>query len=76
MAMKRKRALTKTIPIAPGVVMRFDGRDCFIVINGVKVAKRGRPNSPEARTWIALDPRFEAFGDGDEWSFEKDGGGG
>jgi hypothetical protein len=69
MIMKRKRKLMKTIPIAPGVVMRNDGRDLFIVINGVKVAKRGRPNSPEARTWIALDPRFKAYGD--DWSFEK-----
>ena len=62
---------SRTIPIAPGMVMHFDGHDCFIIVDGVKVAKRGRPNTPQARTWIALDPRFEAHGEY-EWSYRSD----
>jgi hypothetical protein len=60
----------KTTEVAPGTVMHFDGHDLFILINGVKVAKRGRPNTPQRRTWISLDPRFEANGDWD-WSYRS-----
>jgi len=60
----------KTIPVAPGTVMHFDGHDLFIIVNGVTVAKRGRPNTPEARTWVPLDPRFEAHGNW-EWSYSS-----
>lgn len=61
--------MTRTTPLAPGVVMHFDGRDLFIIVNGVKVARRGHPNTPQARTWIALDPRFEAHDEG--WSYRS-----
>ena len=50
----------KTIPVAPGIVMHFDGHDCFIIVDGVKIAKRGHPNTPEARTWISLDLKSAA----------------
>jgi hypothetical protein len=63
----------KTIPVAPGIVMHFDGHDLFMIVNGVKVAKRGRPNRPEARTWVSLDPGFEAH-DGNDWSYHSDRG--
>ena len=59
----------KTMPIAPGIVMHFDGHDLFLLVNGVKVAKRGHPNTPEARTRISLDPRFEAHSEG--WSYRS-----
>jgi hypothetical protein len=58
----------KTTPVAPGIVMHFDGHDLFIIVNGVKIAKRGHSNTPEARTWISLDPRFKGYGD--DWSYE------
>jgi hypothetical protein len=62
----------KTIPIAPGIVMHFDGPDLFLIVNGVKIAKRGHPDTPEAKTWISLDPGFEAHGDWD-WSYSDRG---
>jgi hypothetical protein len=31
-----------------------DGVDLFIVENGVKIARRGYPGTPEARTWVPL----------------------
>jgi hypothetical protein len=63
----------KTIPVAPGIVMHFDGRDLYLIVNGVKIAKRGHPNTPEARTWVSFDPRFEAHGEYD-WSYHSDRG--
>jgi hypothetical protein len=35
-----------------------DGRDAFVVYNGVRIAKRGQPNTPEAGTWVSLEPGF------------------
>jgi hypothetical protein len=66
-----KRRTLRTTLLAPGSVMHFDGDDLFIIINGVRVAKRGHPGTPEARTWIPLDPRFVAHGDWD-WSYRSD----
>jgi hypothetical protein len=67
-----KSRKSKTTPIAPGIVMHFDGRDLFLIVDGVQVAKRGHPNTSQARTWIALDPRFKAHGD--DWSYHSDNG--
>ena len=39
--------------------MEFDGTDLFVVFNGTKIAKRGRANTPQAHTWISLEPGFE-----------------
>jgi hypothetical protein len=36
-----------------------DGKDLFVVFNGKRIAKRGRPNSPQARTWVSIEPGFE-----------------
>lgn len=33
-----------------------DGRDIFIVVDGAKIAKRGKPRTRHARTWISLKP--------------------
>lgn len=44
----------------------FENGDCFFVIDGMKVAKRGRPNTPEAKTWITLVPGWEVRDVGDE----------
>ena len=38
-----------------------DGRDAFVVYNGVRIAKRGQPNTPEAGTWVSLEPGFRVF---------------
>jgi hypothetical protein len=33
-----------------------DGENTFVVVDGVKVAKRGRPDTAHAMTWIMLEP--------------------
>jgi len=40
----------------PTVEMISDGEALFVVVNGVKVAKRGRPGTPQANTWVLLGP--------------------
>ena len=40
----------------PKTEMASDGRDIFIVIDGVRVAKRGRSSTAEASTWVTLVP--------------------
>ena len=52
-----------------------DGKDAFVVYNGVRIAKRGQPNSPEAGTWISLEPGFRVTYKGypAELVIERDG---
>ena len=52
-----------------------DGRDAFVVYNGVRIAKRGQPNTPEAGTWVSLEPGFRVFDKGypAELVIERDG---
>ena len=32
--------------------------DIFVLLDGVRIAKRGYPNAPEARTWVSLEPGY------------------
>jgi hypothetical protein len=36
-----------------------DGKDMFVVVDGEKIARRGYPGTPQARTWISLEPGWE-----------------
>jgi hypothetical protein len=33
-----------------------DGENIFVLIDGVKIAKRGTPDTAQAMTWILLEP--------------------
>jgi hypothetical protein len=33
-----------------------DGHDMFVIADGVKIAKRGHPGTPYAKTWVSLEP--------------------
>jgi hypothetical protein len=33
-----------------------DGKDIFITVDGVKIAKRGHRGTAQAMTWISLEP--------------------
>ena len=37
----------------------------FVVVDGVRVARRGSPGSPQARTWVSVEPGWEVL-DSDE----------
>jgi len=45
----------------PVVNMEIDGIDIFVMADGVRVAKRGRPGTPQAKTWIPLEPGWRVF---------------
>jgi hypothetical protein len=38
----------------PKVEAEDTGQDLFIVVDGVRIAKRGRPETQEAMTWVSL----------------------
>jgi hypothetical protein len=40
-----------------------DGVDMFVVFDGIKIAKRGDPESPQARTWVIIEPGYEIIDD-------------
>ena len=40
-------------------------KDVFVVVDGVRVARRGYPGSPQARTWVSVEPGWEVL-DSDE----------
>jgi hypothetical protein len=43
-----------------------EGKDLFVEVGGVRIARRGHPNSPQAGTWISLAPGWEVF-DGEDF---------
>ena len=43
-----------------------EGRDVFVEVDGVRIARRGYPNSPQAGTWVSLEPGWEVF-DGEDF---------
>ena len=43
---------------APSLEIQFDGTDLYVVFNGVRIAKRGAKGTPQARTWISLEPGY------------------
>jgi hypothetical protein len=51
-----------------------DGRDLFVIFNGIKIAKRGYPDTPQAGQWVSLEPGFVVYGGtGDELVIERNG---
>ena len=38
------------------VSIEREGSDIFVIANGVKIAKRGHPGTPQANTWVSLEP--------------------
>jgi hypothetical protein len=35
-----------------------DGIDVFVVYDGVRIAKRGEPGTPQAGKWVSLEPGY------------------
>ena len=42
-------------------VMECTGDDLFIVFNRVRIAKRGYPDTPQAKTWVPLEPGWRVL---------------
>ena len=43
---------------APPFEVQDDGTDLYAVFHGVRIAKRGANGTPQARTWISLEPGY------------------
>src|SRR5262245_1853702 len=54
----RNRRIPMTMPLrtTESIIMDVTGDDIFIVVNGVRIAKRGHPGTPQAKTWVSLEP--------------------
>jgi hypothetical protein len=48
--------MTKQPPIVETIEIVGDGRDIFVVADGTRIAKRGHPGTPQAGTWVSLEP--------------------
>lgn len=38
-----------------------DSTDIFVLIDGVKIARRGYPGAPQAKTWVTLEPGWQVL---------------
>jgi hypothetical protein len=45
----------------PNVQVVSEGIAMFVVVDGLKVAKRGRPNTRQAKTWVPIEPGREVI---------------
>ncbi len=52
--------------MVPECAMMPADDDLFILLDGRKIAKRGRPGTPQAMTWVSLEPGYAVYDDGDE----------
>ena len=50
-------------PMSPPKIVS-DGEDIYVHFNGKVIAKRGRPNTPQAGTWISLEPGYTVSSEG------------
>jgi hypothetical protein len=46
----------------PEVKVTKDGDNFFVEVDGVRIAQRGFPNSPQAGTWVSIEPGWEVVG--------------
>ncbi len=49
----------------PKVRLEATGKNIFVFVDGVRVAKRGHPGTPRAGTWVSLEPGYEVFTNAD-----------
>jgi len=49
--------------------------EMYVVFDGVRIAKRGRPDTPQAQTWVSLEPGFVVLDNSDRTAIivEKSG---
>jgi len=50
-----------------------DGKDIYVVVNGKRIAKRGHPNTPQAKTWISLEPGWQVSSSDDTLAISYEG---
>jgi len=43
------------------IKLEWEGTDVFVVANGVRIARRGRKGTPQAKTWISPEPGWRVL---------------
>jgi hypothetical protein len=59
----------KQVPMMVAVPAKESGTgrdELYFEVNGKRVAKRGYPGTPQAGTWVSIEPGFEVTTKGDE----------
>jgi hypothetical protein len=41
-----------------GPAIGTDGIDVFVIYDGKRIAKRGDPDTPQAGTWVSIEPGY------------------
>jgi hypothetical protein len=53
----------RSADMSDGPVVRIasspDGIELYVLVDGKRIAKRGQPGTPQAGTWISLEPGWE-----------------
>jgi hypothetical protein len=58
----REKTMATTEPADPSVPsFERTENDLFIWFHGLKIAKRGYPGTPQANTWISLEPGWSVL---------------
>ncbi len=45
----------------PELAVESTGKDMYLVFDGVRIAQRGKPGTPQAKTWIPIEPGYEVY---------------
>jgi hypothetical protein len=62
-AMKWIRAIKEE---PPSCEMRVDHDGVFVIFNGMKIARRAHPDTPQAKTWVSLEPGYRVLDNADK----------
>jgi hypothetical protein len=54
-----RRPMAKRKP--PELAVDSTGKDIYLVHNGIRIAKRGGPGTPQEKTWILIEPGYEVY---------------
>ena len=53
-----RRSTTRPVAAMHNCELEATDDDIFVLLDGVRIAKRGYPNTLEARTWVSLEPGY------------------
>jgi hypothetical protein len=45
----------------PECIVQITETDIYVVYDGIRIAQRGKPGTPQAKTWISLEPGYVVY---------------